>query len=319
MELPVSELGPYRWNMYRAQLTANTRSYTLNGQSFNKCIVVYIDGDSLEVKDEVMKRGFPGGIDAAQSLRSHIVEHFGQKSIKITRDLGVVIYVYANLKELDARYLQAKPLREFCEGFNSAHPWSCYDDMSVSPRRKYQLREVFLKQFSSGDCVRVAFIRPTSAGFQALMDAQPNKNDLAKKLMSISLPSDLLRPVAKPMSVEAMRIPVPPPPPELFQAPQNFTMVDVFRKVSSPTMRYPGKIDLFGTQGAASQSSAAATYSPFTIPRNRADQRIDPPTQAPQELVDRFLVGFQGDLEKDGTYVEKEEIDLKGWVNVGVE
>ena len=126
-------------------------------------------------------------------------------------------------------------------------------------------------------------MRPTSACFQALMDAQPSHNDLVKKLMSMPLPSDLLRLVA---TVEAMRIPVPPPPPEFFQAPQNCAMVDVFRKVSSPTIMYPGKINLFGTQGAASHSSAAVTYSPFTIPRNSADQRIDPPTQASQELVE---------------------------------
>ena len=38
-----------------------------------------------------------------------------------------------------------------------------------------------------------------------------------------------------------------------------------------------------------------------------------------RESIKVLFVGFQEDLENDGTYMEEERIDLKGWVNVGVE
>lgn len=107
---------------------------------------------SCQIQDELMNRGFQGGVEAAQNLRSYFVEYLRQKGVNIARDLGVIIYVYADVQELPARYLEQdlpkapallkarKWVRKFCQGFNSAHPWSCYDDMSVSPVKKYQLR-----------------------------------------------------------------------------------------------------------------------------------------------------------------------------------
>ena len=105
-----------------------------------------------QVQDELMNRGFQGGAEAAQNLRNHIVEHLRQKGVHLARDLGVLIYVYADVQQLPARYLEQdlpkasallkarKWVRKFCQGFNSAHPWSCYDDMSLRPAKRYQLR-----------------------------------------------------------------------------------------------------------------------------------------------------------------------------------
>lgn len=108
--------------------------------------VTSLADESWQVQDELMKRGFEGGVEAAHSLRGHVVEFLGQKPVNITRDLGIVIYVYADVQELAARYLSprlpeaAELVREFCQGFNSAHPWSCYDNMNMSSRKRYLLR-----------------------------------------------------------------------------------------------------------------------------------------------------------------------------------
>lgn len=99
-----------------------------------------------------MKRGVQGGVEAAQSLRSYVVESLSQKAVNLARGLGIMIYTYADVQKLATRY--SKPgssqaielvkaqesIRDFCQGFNSAHPWSCFDDVSVSTSKKYQLR-----------------------------------------------------------------------------------------------------------------------------------------------------------------------------------
>ena len=84
-----------------------------------------------------MKRGFRGGVEAAQSLHGYVVERLSGKAVNTGSDLGVVIYVYAHVQELVARYPQPDLLKasevpkaqgwvqEFRQGFNSAHPWSC--------------------------------------------------------------------------------------------------------------------------------------------------------------------------------------------------
>ena len=99
-----------------------------------------------------MKRGAQGGIEAAQNLRSYVIDSLSQKAVNLARDLGVMIYIYADTQRLAANYaepnsprsvglLQAQDLvREFRRGFNSAHPRSCYDDVTVSTSKKYQLR-----------------------------------------------------------------------------------------------------------------------------------------------------------------------------------
>ena len=107
---------------------------------------------SGQIQDELMNRGFQGGIEAAQNFRGFIVENLRQQGVHMARDLGIIIYVYADVQDLAARYLEPdlpkapallkarKWVRKFCQGFNSAHPCSCYDDMSVSPVSKYRLR-----------------------------------------------------------------------------------------------------------------------------------------------------------------------------------
>ena len=99
-----------------------------------------------------MKRGVQGGIEAAQNLRSYVIESLSQKAVNLARGLGIMIYVYADVQKLAASYPkpnspQAKDLlqaqgwvQKFCQGFNSAHPWSRFDDVSVSTSKKYQLR-----------------------------------------------------------------------------------------------------------------------------------------------------------------------------------
>lgn len=61
---------------------------------------------SYQIQDELMNRGFQGGVEAAQNLRSYFVEYLRQKGVNIARDLGVIIYVYADVQELPARYLE---------------------------------------------------------------------------------------------------------------------------------------------------------------------------------------------------------------------
>lgn len=99
-----------------------------------------------------MKRGAQGGIEVAQNLRSYVIESLSQRAVNLARGLGVMIYIYADVRKLAASYskpdspqaielVQAQQrVREFCQGFNSAHPWSCFDDVSVSTSKKYQLR-----------------------------------------------------------------------------------------------------------------------------------------------------------------------------------
>ena len=105
-----------------------------------------------QIKDALMKRGFEGGIEAAKDLRRQVMEGLRQKAIDLARDLGIIIFVYAGVLEMAAKYLETdapkstdllkvqKWAREFRHGFNSAHPWSCFDDMKVSPGKRYELR-----------------------------------------------------------------------------------------------------------------------------------------------------------------------------------
>ena len=94
----------------------------------------------------MIKRGFEGGVEAAHNLHIYVVECLGQKSVSVTRHLGIVIYVYADVQELASRYLDprlpeaAELVGHFSRGFNSAHPWSCYDNMSMTSRKRSLLR-----------------------------------------------------------------------------------------------------------------------------------------------------------------------------------
>ena len=137
----------------------------------------------------------------------------------------------------------------------------------------------------SDDCIHVAFVRPTNAGFQALIDAQRAALPVSK-ITTLPLPSDLFRPVENAVSVDSMELQVHSPPPELLQTSKNSAMLAVFQKEATPTMRYPGRIYHADTGGEALQSSAMTKYSLFTIPQNSAGQRIDPPINVSQELVD---------------------------------
>lgn len=106
-----------------------------------------------------------------------------------------------------------------------------------------------------------------------------------KKIRAIPLPAVIFRSEEKTMVARPMEMQVHPPPPELFLPSEKSQMLDVFRKASSPTMRYPGKVDHTGTKGKSSKSAVLEGSSTFTIPRNIHDQRIDPLTHASQELV----------------------------------
>lgn len=99
-----------------------------------------------------MNRGFEGGIETAHDFRCHVLECLRWQCVDMARDLGIVIYVYADVQELAKRYLEPglpqtselpkaqDKVREFYQGFNSGHPCSIIDDLSVSPIKKYELR-----------------------------------------------------------------------------------------------------------------------------------------------------------------------------------
>ena len=106
------------------------------------------------------------------------------------------------------------------------------------------------------------------------------------KITTLPLPSEVLRPVENAMSVEPMKLQVHPPPPELFQTSKSSAMLGIFHKTSTPTMRYPGLIYHTSTQGEASRASTVTRNSLFAIPRNTAGQRIDPPIDVTQKLVE---------------------------------
>ena len=105
--------------------------------------------------------------------------------------------------------------------------------------------------------------------------------------MTIPPSSHFFQPVEKSISVEPMEIQVHAPPPWINP---NFQGICNAQRLSQDIYTYddiyPGKTEHFDTQREASQASTVTKISVYTIPRNSAGQRIDPPIHVSQKLVD---------------------------------
>ena len=105
---------------------------------------------STQIHDGLINRGFEGGIETAQDFRCHILECLRWQCIDMARDLGIVIYIYADVQELAKRYswgINAHDVINVYEylqrhrGFpgNPYADWQRVRNMRMNPRWRYRV------------------------------------------------------------------------------------------------------------------------------------------------------------------------------------
>ncbi|KAL9102458.1 MAG: hypothetical protein Q9163_002388 [Psora crenata] len=93
----------------------------------NAFVSVLIDGDCMNFRDEFVKCAETGGQEAAQLLRSLVIDHVQSQVPDIQQNFDVVVYMYANVRGLAKAYGDAKVIQQrddlerFIRGFNMAH------------------------------------------------------------------------------------------------------------------------------------------------------------------------------------------------------
>lgn len=78
--------------------------------------------------DVLVKNAEAGGQEAAQLLRSRVLDYLRHKLPELQHDLEIVIRVYGNMNGLNKRYCDSNVLEQredfgrFVRGFNMGHP-----------------------------------------------------------------------------------------------------------------------------------------------------------------------------------------------------
>jgi hypothetical protein len=82
----------------------------------------------MQFLDELVKKGIPGGDEAAKLLRKAVFEYLRYNDADFKLDHKIVIRIYANLRGLSHTYAEKGILKnsstftDFVLGFNKAHP-----------------------------------------------------------------------------------------------------------------------------------------------------------------------------------------------------
>ncbi|KAL9126767.1 MAG: hypothetical protein Q9217_004236 [Psora testacea] len=269
----------------------NVHLADINGQ-----LEPLIDGDCMNFRDDLVQAAEAGGQEAAQLLRSSIIDHVHDQIPDIQHEFDVLVYVYANLRGLAKAYGDAKIIQQredldrFVRGFNMGHGLvNIIDAGNGKECSDAKIRELFRIQIGDVHCKHLIFGGSSDNGYARLLGPYCGNDNVRERITMLEGPR-----FAPELAMIASKV-------KTASFPKLFRDTKIEARPTSNIPPPPGLTPARNSNGTSkSYASRAAAPAPAHVTLDippPSNPKSAPPTQlCPEGIIGRNSEGQRVDL-----------------------